>query len=250
MYEDVLKKAGLDEKQAKIYLSCLELGLSRVPEIAKTAEVKRTTAYGILDELAKMGLVSVSKKGRAESYRAQNPEALVEMLETNRQEVASILPNLSEMYVTHHVRPRMEFFEGAAGVRRIFEDTLKCKSKKILQVVRVKDFAAVVGAEYSAEYIRRRAGRGIAAHALHPNEDDVRDETYGREDEKLKRFVRYLPPDIFHAAMIMIYDYKVAMVSTKEENFGFIIESKEFSNTLRAYFEYLWKIGNPRPVSN
>ncbi len=116
-------------------------------------------------------------------------------------------------------------------------------------MVRVKDIAAVVGAEYSAAYIRRRAGRGIVAHALHPNEGDVRDETYGKEDDKLKRFVRYLPPDIFHAAMIMIYDFKVAMVATKEENFGFIIESKEFSNTLRAYFGYLWKLGQARTVA-
>ena len=47
--------------------------------------------------------------------------------------------------------------------------------------------------------------------------------------------------------MIMIYDNKVAMVSTKEENFGFIIESKEFSNTLGAYFDFMWGLGSREP---
>lgn len=69
----------------------------------------------------------------------------------------------------------------------------------------------------------------------------------GVEDQKYKRQVRYLPPNVFHAAMIMIYDHKVAMVATKAENFGFIIGSKEFSNTLSAYFDFMWGLGSREP---
>ena len=43
------------------------------------------------------------------------------------------------------------------------------------------------------------------------------------------------PPDVFHASMIMLYDDKVAMISTRQENFGCILQSKEFSLTLRAF---------------
>lgn len=250
MYEDVLKKAGLDEKQAKTYVACLELGPSKVPDIARKADIKRTTAYGILDELVSMGLVSIAKKGRTEFFRAQNPESIVAMLDANRKEVAAVMPDLAELYATHHIRPRVEFFEGSAGIKRIYDNTLTCKSKRIQQIVRVRDFKAFPGGDYSLEYLKRRVAKSITAYALHPNSDDDRDETYGTESDRWKRYVRYLPPDIFHASMIMIYDYKVAMVSTKEENFGFIIESKQFSNTLRAYFDFLWKIGSARPMDD
>ena len=40
MYDKVLTKSGLDRKQAKIYLACLEVGPASVPDIAKKAGIK------------------------------------------------------------------------------------------------------------------------------------------------------------------------------------------------------------------
>lgn len=244
MYEKAILRAGLNEKQARVYLACLELGKAKVPEIARKAEVKRTTAYGILDELTRWGLVSHVFRGRLKFFTAQDPRTLVDLLESNKKAVEHILPGLTALFATHHLRPRLQFFEGREGIKRIYEDTLMCRSKKILQIVRVRDFIDFPGGDFSKEYIRRRAEAGITAYALHPKSGDMHDATYGEESERWKRHVRYLPPSMFYASMIMIYDHKVVMISTKAENFGFIIESKEFANTLRAYFEFLWGVGS------
>jgi hypothetical protein len=142
------------------------------------------------------------------------------------------------------LRPQIQFFEGREGIKRIYEDTLLCRSKKILQIIKVKDFKEFPGGDFSANYIKQRVKKGIIAYSLHPSSGDIHDDLYAEESEQLKRKVRYLPPFIFHTATIMIYDHKVVMISTKAENFGFIIESKEFSNTLRAYFEFMWKLGS------
>lgn len=247
MYENILTKAGLTEKQAKVYLACLGLGKVGAPEIAKKAEIKRTTAYGILDELVGLGLVSSVHKGRLKLFKAQEPKVILDILESNKQQVAGIIPSLESIFTSYHLQPKTQFFEGREGIKRIYEDTLNCHSKKIMQIVRVKDFIEFPGGDFSRKYIKQRAEKGIAAYALHPKSGDLHDDTYGEDSEKLKRYVRYLPPDMFYASMIMIYDYKVAMISTKEENFGFIIESKEFSNTLKAYFDFLWKVGSKDP---
>jgi hypothetical protein len=37
------------------------------------------------------------------------------------------------------------------------------------------------------------------------------------------------------------------MISSKNENFGFIIESKEFSKTLKSLFDFMWKLGSTDP---
>lgn len=39
-----LRQFGLNEKQAKVYLACLELGSASVQKIAKKAGVERTNA--------------------------------------------------------------------------------------------------------------------------------------------------------------------------------------------------------------
>ncbi|GEM_PF-3348417 len=39
-----------------------------------------------------------------------------------------------------------------------------------------------------------------------------------------------------------LYDSKVGLISTQKENFGMIIESKEFYQTMNNLFESLWQI--------
>jgi len=247
MYEKALMAAGFDEKQARVYIACLEAGPSKVPEIARQADIKRTTAYGIIDELVSMGLLAASYKGKTKLFKAQDPKIIISLLEERKNKVAHILPALSERFLTHHVRPKIAFFEGREGVKKIYDDVLECTSKQVKQIVRVRQHNEAVGDAFIKEFIRKRIARGIVTHNLHPKFGDLYSKERGMEDPKLKRYVRYLPPNVFYAAIIMIYDHKVAMVSTKEENFGFIIESKEFSNTLSAYFDFMWGLGSKEP---
>lgn len=247
MYEKILAESGLSEKQAQVYCACLASGKTKAPAIAKQAGLKRSTVYGILDELTSLGLVSVSLRGRIKYFHAKSPRAILDILTQHQERMQQSLPGLMQLYMSHHLQPRVESFEGAEGIKRIFEDTLTCKSKKILQIIRVKDFLSFPGGNFAKEYIHKRIARGITAYALNPASGDTLTDFYGKESQALKRFTRYLPPDLFYASMIMVYDYKVAMVSTKTENFGFIIESKEFSNTLKAYFSFLWKLGSKEP---
>ena len=247
MYKKELIDAGLSEKQADVYLACLEAGPSKIPQIASSAQIKRTTVYGIVEELVAMGLVRSSYKGKRRLYEAQDPALILAMLEAKKKRMTEILPDLSKLFISHHVRPKINFFEGREGVKKIYDDALECTTKEIKQIVRVRAHNEVVGDAFINEFIRKRIARGIVTRNLHPKHGDLYTEKRGMEDPKLKRYVRYLPPSVFYAAIIMIYDHKVAMVSTKEENFGFIIESKEFSNALSAYFDFMWGLGSRTP---
>ena len=248
MYESILKQAGLSQKQAQVYLAVLAIGNAKAPEIAKKAGLKRTTAYGIIDELAGLGLLSTAMRGKQKLITAEDPETLLEILDERRKRFADIIPDLASMQATHRLQPKVRFFEGRDGIKRIYDDTLTCKSKKLYQIVRVKDFIQFPGGDYARKYIERRAQKGIKAYALHPTSDDIHNETYGETRDIQKREVRYVPPMLFHTAMIMLYDYKVAMISSKEEAFGFIIESKEFSKTMHAYFDFMWEHGKREPA--
>ncbi len=247
MYEKALINAGLNEKQARVYLACLASGGAKVPEIARRAELKRSTTYGIIDELVRMGIIRSGARAQSKIFIGEEPRSILALLEDRKKEFEKALPHLEGLFATHQLRPHINFFEGKEGIKRIYEDTLRCRSKKLLQIVRVRDFIDFPGGDFSKEYIRRRAEKGVIAYALHPKSGDIHDTTYGEHSERWKRYVRYLPPDMFYASMIMIYDNKVAMISTRAANFGFIIESKEFTNTLRAYFEFMWGIGSKEP---
>ena len=64
--QEILKEIVLSDKEAKVYLSVLELGESTVLPISKKSEYKRTYCYDILSDLVEKNLVSyVVKKGKA-----------------------------------------------------------------------------------------------------------------------------------------------------------------------------------------
>lgn len=250
MYESDLIKAGLTQKQSKIYLACLELGRSTIPKIAKASELKRTTAYGIIDELETLGLIRSVNTGKTKIYEAKKPEKLLDLLEVKKHSLNAALPGLTELFETHNIRPQIDFFQGPEGLKNIYEDILNSGAKKVLQIVKNTELQNQGLDSYSIDYVKRRVEKGIIAFDLHPKSGALYTPQRGTTSEKYKRYVRYLPPEVFSAAMIVIYENKIAMISTQKENFGFILQSKEFSSTMRSFFEFMWKLGSKEPDIN
>lgn len=73
MLAKILQNIGLTEKEAKVYLACLELGPQPVSEIAKKARINRVTAYDILEKLLKKGLVNFVTKEKIKFFNATDP---------------------------------------------------------------------------------------------------------------------------------------------------------------------------------
>ena len=111
MYKGTLIAAGLTPKQAAVYEACLEVGASSIPEIAQHAQIKRTTAYGIVEELEALGLLKSSFRGKRKLFAAQNPALMLDMLESKKKRLAEAMPELSDLFLIRNVKPKITFFE-------------------------------------------------------------------------------------------------------------------------------------------
>ena len=54
------------------------------------------------------------------------------------------------------------------------------------------------------------------------------------------RQVKFLSKEDKIKPYICIYDNKVAVISTRKEKLGFIIESKEYAEAQKAIFDMIW----------
>ena len=68
-----LKNLNLTDKEARVYLSLLELGPSTPYKIAKRARLKRPTAYVIAEELVEKGLIIQVTGEKNKLYLARSP---------------------------------------------------------------------------------------------------------------------------------------------------------------------------------
>src|SRR3989338_9475326 len=126
MLPQLLQKIGLTDKDAEVYLACLELGTQPASVIAKKAGLKRPTTYLILEALVKKGLVSEYIGSNVKYFTAVSQEYLLNFVEKKRRELNShqreleqLLPQFQKLTNPYSLSPKVRFYEGIEGVERV-----------------------------------------------------------------------------------------------------------------------------------
>ncbi|MEI6477404.1 MAG: helix-turn-helix domain-containing protein [bacterium] len=243
MTTEELISLGLSDKEAELYLALLELGPSKAKDISAYTELNRGTIYDVARSLFKKGLVSSTQKKNITHFVASPPHRYIYQLNQEVTAATSLMPAIEDMIQSSSYRPVVRFFEGVEGIKTVYEETLRCRSKEIVCFVSAREILEVVGEEFMQYYAEKRTRRHIKIRTLNDPRGEISLEEEGFHmvsDPLLLRESRLGPSSIDVSAMMMIYDDSVALMSTKRENFGTILESHEYSTMLRDMFETMW----------
>lgn len=236
--EDVLIDLGLTKKEAQVYLANLELGDSPASDIAMRSHLNRVTCYDILDKLLKRGLISTYTKKKIKYFAATDPDILRYDFRQKYMNLKSALPDLRRLHGKSS-HPRIRYYEGIEGVKKIYADTLNSKS----EILNYADSKLIrqFWPNYDKEYVEERVKRKIYLQGIAPR--DEQGEKVASENKLRFREIRLVEPGEYSFANeINIYDDKVAIVSFgKDELVGMIIESNEVADTQRAIFMMAWE---------
>ena len=233
----VLQNIGMSEKEAQIYLACLSLGSSGVAKIAKRANLNRVSCYDLLEKLVQKGSINFLNKNNIRYFSATDPEILEQEATRHAKELHAALPDLRRLK-TGNVHPHIQYFEGAEGIKAIYNDTLTSKTE-ILNYANSKEIRNF-WPEYDHEYVEKRAKKNIYLRGIAPA--DEWGENVQEESQKYFREIRLVPKEKYNFTNeISIYDNKVAICSFGDELIGMIIESTEIANTQRAIFSMAWE---------
>lgn len=228
---------GLTERQAVVYVKALELGIFTVSDLALKSGIKRPTCYLVLDELSQKGLVSIIPGSKKIKYKAESPEILKKQAETQMLVAQRLSSDLLKIFNPKSEGPTLRYFSGKKSIQGIFDDVLKVKNKEYLYIGSGQDVIDTVGKEYIDEWLKERVEKNIVAKSIRMKSTEVMEDIY---QTNILRELRIAPESIHIAETIFIYDNKVAIISTPKENFGFIVENKEFASTMRSLFSALW----------
>lgn len=132
MIEKALQNFGLSDKETKVYLAALELGISTIQDLSKKSEVNRATTYIQVESLKKKGLINLMERGKKTMIVAEKPQRLVDILEQKKdrielmeKEFHKIMPDLEAIYNVKADRPRVRFIDTAAGSKFLLEEMMK-----------------------------------------------------------------------------------------------------------------------------
>lgn len=115
----LLMRVGLNEYQASALAHLILLGETKATTLSKTSKVPSARIYGVLDQLAKMGLVTM-RPGRPVLYSPRPPEDIASsLIASNRQNLKQklkILENYAEDFVDVG---KKVYLKGKKGVPRV-----------------------------------------------------------------------------------------------------------------------------------
>src|SRR6185436_1645390 len=98
------------------------------------------------------------------------------------------------------------------------------------------------------EFHHERIRRNIWMNVLWPDKSklDIKNSPFLLSpDEKVSlRRVKILPKGFDQDIGYGVYGNKVAFISSGREDYAFVIESKELSQTLKKQFDFFWKISS------
>ncbi|MQA03676.1 MAG: transcriptional regulator [Streptosporangiales bacterium] len=243
MWEQLVQ-LGIEPKDARFYLAVLERGKPTVAEAAEHAGVSRTNAYDIAKRLAHRGLLSFAETRSSGRHvlLATDPQRLVDEWREHGRMLDAVVPQLQAIHDKAGVRPRVRYFEGADGIRSVLFETLNWPSplRGILSMV---DLLNVPGEAAMNEYIEGRRQRGLWLHVIRSRE---KESDFGwPTDPSRFRVARYAPAGRVFTMTTIVSGGSVALISSRQESFGLIIDSEEFAALHGNMFDVLWEASTP-----
>lgn len=244
-YVSLLRSIGLNESEAKVYLTNLELGPSPAHILVKRSGFSRPATYQAIDMLIEKGLIMSVLRGKRNVYIAESPDRLmsvgqvqVQNLQSKVNDLNSVLDSLKLMQ--RGDRPVMRFVEGLDGLKMILQDIADTRPESTTEITNVDALRTI----FSVEELKSVQGilsdlKSKGRALLAGNVQFVRK---GVE-------ARVLKGNQFNfAGDFIAYGNKLAIVSYKEKLIGVIIESAVIADTFRVLFDFAWMGAKDFPV--
>lgn len=242
-----LTRLGLSHGQAKVYLTCLQLGRDTVLNIAKHADLKRPTVYLLLEDLEKKGLVTKTKKEHKTFFKAEEPSRLMSSLKVQEEIVDSILPSLNALYNIDPQKPNIKIAEGNKSVANVYNGIFNYMSahpdEELLIFGALKKAAENFEAEVVDYYMKSISKSKNVIREIGNNDPETR--RYFRQSHGVNpnHEIRLIRSHGSFDSDNLLYGNTVVIISVDEQIFATIIESPAIANTYRTLFNMAWKSG-------
>ncbi len=249
-----LKKIGLNEKAAAIYIAILELGTAFPSKIAETTKLNRSTVYKILVDLAVKGLVTELERNKKICYQVERPHKLlsfarnqVQLAEDRLEQTKKIIPDIEGLFSTLSYKPKVRYFDGMTGVLAVYEDHIAEKEPyEMVGYSNVEELIKVLPQFFKKRYVMMKEKIGITSRGIFPGTQS--NVNYGKTiyREINKKFwpkIRIIAPEKFpfNGEITMYGKNKISFINFHEQILiGVIIEDKTIADMMRMVFELSW----------
>jgi len=243
---------GLSEKEAKVYVTALELETATANEIAKKSGVNRSSTYVVIESLKKQGLISVTEGEIVKQYSATPPEVLLNLAKKRAEKhegikkmIEGIVPHLEALHKDTRHRPKVFVYEGEDQIKEAYFDELTLL-KPSDDFYRAFEDPGEMD-KYLHGYIEKdfveRKTKGIKLRGINPNTKETRFIVEKYKNMQTLNENLLIPVNKFRFPEkpidFAVYGDEVTF-SSLSQSFSIVIKHQEIADTLKNIFDLAW----------
>jgi sugar-specific transcriptional regulator TrmB len=253
-YIKTIQSIGLKRQEAEIYLACLELGMAKVAELAEKLEIPRTSIYVYLKNLVKKGYVKKSKKQAVEYFVAVEPKQIQKEEEEKIKNFSKIVPLMEKMLDFPGKKPKVEYYDTANGILKIYESMLaqdyKTPPLLIESAEAMKGNFEKIGLDFWYDWEKKFLEKGVITQGVITASAIP---LIKNLPEKLKKVAAQRPATVrviddnlfpFSINLYLLYPDKIFII-VSQENFVITIQNKNIYKSLTSFFHLLYAAAKP-----
>jgi DNA-binding transcriptional ArsR family regulator len=240
----VLTELGFAPPVRRLYRFLAEAGPSSARTIAERMSLPRPSVYDHVAPLIAHGIASLIEQDGKKVFAVSSVDDLYRLVKEKEERIASVGKALDAERASiarsiESIVPKIKFYEGRDGLVTLFGDFLWSGADEIVSVWPYHEMLEVFGSDTLEEFNRKRIKHKIALRTVWTERPSGAERIWKGGDWKVER--RFAPRGFRPSMGFTAYGNRVAFMSSKDERYGFIVESRDFAALKRAEFELLWK---------
>lgn len=237
--KELLKELGLADSDIKVYLFLIDNGPSIAGEIAKKTGIHRRNTYDALERLIQKGFISYIKDNNITQFEANNPELILEKLNTRVKEWTETIPKIKEKIKSWETKKETLFYRGINGIKNVFFDQIK-ENKEILVLATNTDVNLTLKYFFPKYQLLRKENNIKTRMIFDTNFKKTNDAKKINEIPLSK--IKYLSNYNSTKTSTYVYGDNVATIKWTKEPFAILIRDKEIAKSKKEIFELLWNL--------
>ncbi len=253
MYQETLKKLGLDDKEIAVFIAVLERGRVAPAVVSKITGINRSTVYSVSKTLADKGVLSIDTTTDPAYLVIESPDILQNVISRDERILAekkSLIGDVVKQLESvpqskHYSVPKVKFYNEKDLKDALYnrlpiwaESAISIKETSwwgFQDVSLVKEFPQWIIDHYKI------IPPNISTHLLtneKPNEKEIHTKI---SDER--RTIKYLDgtKHEFTATQAVLGDYIIYVMTSEKPFYMIEIHDRVMAHNLREVFKILWE---------
>ncbi len=244
-----LRAAGLSEKEAATYLTLAQEGESKTGKICQKTRIPSSHIYAILNSLLEKGLINYKLINNIKVFRAADPDTLSQLIEEKEKSLhqektslAGFIKTLKKEALQIERLRDFKYFQGIKGIRSIYTELMQNWRKNQELCIASSPLESFKTLEsFFTNIMHKQRVKDKVKFRIIINQNSKK---YGRKRAKLPlSSVRYL--DLNTKTELGTIGEYFFMTTYDQEPYGLLIKDKNFSDTYKIFFDFIWRQAKP-----